>query len=253
MLVKNNASFDNIQAKLGSSFSLVSSHYAVSRPSYPTDLISKIVDEKSKVLELGAGTGLLTKVVAPRCRELVATDLSPEMLTHLRDSAPTRHIAAARAEQLPFGAKSFHQVIAGQAAHWFELKSSLAEIARVLTPNGHLILIWNKRINAEEWLDRFDRIVNSVRTDDTERNIIKNIEQSGLFSKFAKKTANFSHEISTDNAASYVESFSHVSTLPDPQRTATIAKGADCLIRNANPRGIIEIPITCEAYVAQLI
>lgn len=98
---------------------------------------------KDDVLEVGAGTGLVTKRAAPRVRSLLATDLSPGMLGVARKSVRrTPGLAFALLDYgaaFPFLNASFDVVLSGLT---FVQNSpgTLKEITRVLKPNGRLAL-----------------------------------------------------------------------------------------------------------------
>ena len=94
------------------------------------------------VLELGAGTGLVTKRVVGRVRSLVATDLSPAMLDVARRSVQRHDTAFAIVDYnapLPFLDASFDLVLSGLTYVQDEV-APLEEIARVLRPGGRVAL-----------------------------------------------------------------------------------------------------------------
>jgi SAM-dependent methyltransferase len=94
------------------------------------------------VLDLGCGGGHVTFAVAPHVREVVACDLSPEMLDVVQCAARERGLANVMtrqgvAEQLPFADASFDMVMSRYSAHhWRDVSAGLAEAARVLKPGG---------------------------------------------------------------------------------------------------------------------
>ena len=95
------------------------------------------------VLELGAGTGLVTTRVARRVRSLVATDRVPGMLALARDSIRPRpgltFALVDYAAPLPFLDASFDLVLSG-LTYVQDSRGPVAEIARVLRPGGRLAL-----------------------------------------------------------------------------------------------------------------
>lgn len=98
-------------------------------------------------LDVGAGPGFSAFAVAGRCDRVIATDVTPEMLEQARAiraerGAPETELVLAAAESLPFRAGSIDLVVCRTAAHHFlDADAFLAETARVLAPNGELILI----------------------------------------------------------------------------------------------------------------
>ena len=88
------------------------------------------------VLELGAGTGLLTEMVAPHVRSLVATDAVEEMLDVARPRAPAARFELLNfTEPFPYDDASFDVVLAC-LTHAQHLTPTVAEISRVLRPGG---------------------------------------------------------------------------------------------------------------------
>jgi len=109
------------------------------------------------VLELGAGTGLVTKLAAPLVRSLVATDKAPAMLerarTALRRERNVSYVLVDYAEPLPFLTSSFTLVLAG-LTFVQDVPAALAEIARVLRPNGRLaISMWGPSYHEKRLLN----------------------------------------------------------------------------------------------------
>lgn len=105
------------------------------------ELVVGAVRDKARVLEVAAGTGLLTKAVAPVVGELVATDYAAAMVAQLEAHAP----ANARCEQadlydLRFAPASFDAVLAANVLHLVpDLAGALASLRRVLVRGGVLV------------------------------------------------------------------------------------------------------------------
>ena len=117
------------------SFGGVAEAYERGRPTYPADAVQWMVgDQPCSVLELGAGTGKLTRVLVSLGHDVHATDPDPAMLAVLEEQVPGTRTAVAGAEEIPLGDRSVDVVIAAQAFHWFDLDRALHEIARVLRP-----------------------------------------------------------------------------------------------------------------------
>jgi SAM-dependent methyltransferase len=96
----------------------------------------------ARVLDLGCGGGHVAYAVAPEVAEVVAYDLSAEMLAVVARSAAERGLANLRtaqgpAEHLPFADASFDLVLSRFSAHhWRDWESGLRQAARVLKPGG---------------------------------------------------------------------------------------------------------------------
>ncbi|PWC32391.1 class I SAM-dependent methyltransferase [Azospirillum sp. TSO35-2] len=101
----------------------------------------------ARVLDLGCGGGHVSYCAAPHVAEVVAVDLTPEMLEAVSRTAAERGLTnivprQAAAESLPFEAGRFDVVLCRFSAHhWREFETGLREARRVLTPNGRAIFI----------------------------------------------------------------------------------------------------------------
>jgi ubiquinone/menaquinone biosynthesis C-methylase UbiE len=97
---------------------------------------------EARVLDLGCGGGHVSFNVAPHVREVVAYDLSREMLQVVARSAVERGLSnvitrEGVAEKVPFDDESFDMVLSRYSAHhWRDFDAGLREAARVLKPGG---------------------------------------------------------------------------------------------------------------------
>ena len=105
------------------------------------------VSDEATVLDLGAGTGKLTRVLADRYARVIALEPLAELRVILEERVPQAEPLAGLAEAIPLPDTSVDAVFAGQAFHWFANEVALAEIARVLRPGGVLARgCWNEAI-----------------------------------------------------------------------------------------------------------
>jgi ubiquinone/menaquinone biosynthesis C-methylase UbiE len=142
------------------SFGGVAEAYERGRPTYPVEAVRWMLGEQPlTVLELGAGTGKLTRVLAQLGHDVHATDPDPAMLQVLEREVPGVRTAEASAEEIPLGDASVDAVIAAQAFHWFDLDRALPEMARVLRPGGRVCLVWNYRNEKIPWVRRLGTLI----------------------------------------------------------------------------------------------
>jgi SAM-dependent methyltransferase len=126
------------------SFDEVADEYERTRPGYPPALLDKLpLDTDAAVLDLGAGTGKLTRVLAERYRDVTAVEPLANMRAMLERVVPGVTALAGSAERIPLDDGSVDGVFAAQAFHWFDKPVALREIARVLRPGGVVAIIWN--------------------------------------------------------------------------------------------------------------
>ncbi|SDC84540.1 class I SAM-dependent methyltransferase [Nocardioides lianchengensis] len=153
------------------SFGAVADAYDRGRPSYPRDAAAWLVGEQpTTVLELGAGTGKLTRQLVDLGHDVHATDPDEAMLAILRRDLPDVRTTVGGAEEIAAPDASYDVVVSAQAFHWFDLDRALPEIARVLKPGGRLALVWNERDERIPWVKKLGRIIGTQdrATDPTE-------------------------------------------------------------------------------------
>jgi ubiquinone/menaquinone biosynthesis C-methylase UbiE len=97
-----------------------------------------------RVLDVGCGTGILTRAAAGRvgsAGHVVGLDPNPGMLTVARRSAEAIDWREGVAESLPFEDGSFHRVVSQFAAMFFtDADTAISEMARVLAPSGKVAI-----------------------------------------------------------------------------------------------------------------
>jgi SAM-dependent methyltransferase len=141
------------------SFASVTEEYERGRPGYPPEAISWILGaEPIDVLDIGAGTGKLTEVLAAGHRAIAVEPLA-EMRTLLESRLPTVRVLPGTAESLPLPGASIDAVVVAAAFHWFDHEKALAEIARVLRPPGVLALLGNSFDMSLGWQVELRRIL----------------------------------------------------------------------------------------------
>jgi len=151
-------------ARRAASFGAAAAAYARYRPDYPAAAIAWALDpvittsgHPIRIADLGAGTGKLTAQLASLQLDsgrptVVAVEPDPQMLAELRSSLPQVASMAGSAEAIPLPDTSVDVVLAGQAAHWFDLDRAMPEIARVLTPGGVFAGLWNVDDDRVDWV-----------------------------------------------------------------------------------------------------
>ena len=111
------------------------------------------------VVDVGAGTGKLTRDLVPTGARVVAVEPLAEMLEQLAAAVPEAEALAGSAEELPLEDSSADAVVAASAFHWFEPDRALPEIHRVLRPGGALATIGNGRDLSDPLQQEIEAIV----------------------------------------------------------------------------------------------
>jgi SAM-dependent methyltransferase len=119
-----------------------------------------------RVLDLGAGTGELTALLADTGLEVVAVEPDATLREQLAALAPKIAVHAGSAEHIPLGDATVDAVTVAQAWHWFDTDTATREIARVLVPAGTLSLVWNVRDESEPWAAELGALMHRYTTQD---------------------------------------------------------------------------------------
>ena len=118
------------------------------RPEYPEEALRwaagrLALEEHARVLDVGAGTGKLTRGLVVLGFETVAVEPGAAMLAQLRSAVPEADALEGPAEAIPLPDASVDAAFSAQAFHWFDPERALPELYRVTRPGGGLALIWN--------------------------------------------------------------------------------------------------------------
>jgi SAM-dependent methyltransferase len=215
---------DDTRRARGAAFATVADVYERTRPGYPDAAVDWMVGPQPlRILELGAGTGKLTRSLAARGHVVVATDPAGEMLAELVRSGLPVETTVAAAERLPFTAQNFDTVVVAQALHWFDLDAALPEIARVLRPRGTLAAVWNMRDDSVPWVRRLTALLressgSAAAGDRLFATAMAAVERSPLFGPVESIRHRFWQQLDLQGLLGLVQSRSMVALLDGEER-----------------------------------
>jgi ubiquinone/menaquinone biosynthesis C-methylase UbiE len=126
---------------------------------YPAEAVAWLVSRLRikpgrQIVDLAAGTGTLTALLADVGADIVAVEPVASMRDQLRARLPGVPVLAGVPEALPLADRSVDAVVVARAFHWFDARRAMGEIARVVRPGGCVGLIWNARDRNAEWVEQ---------------------------------------------------------------------------------------------------
>jgi SAM-dependent methyltransferase len=149
-------------SELAFSFGRIAAEYDDVRPEYAPEALERAAEAldltaDSRVVDLAAGSGKLTRALAGRFAGVVAIEPNDEMRAVLAGRSAGIRVLAGTGERMPLADGCADAVFVGDAFHWFDGRAAVAELARVVPPGGGVALLWN-----HWWSDGDDRTVNTL-------------------------------------------------------------------------------------------
>ncbi len=150
-------------------FENTAADYERGRPGYPDALVPLLIQEggltpDSLIVDLGSGTGKLTRLLAQIPSKIVAIEPIPAMRNEFTRSLPDIPVIDATAVSMPFATESVELVTCGQSFRWFATDEALDEIFRVLRPKGTLVLVFNRHDLSVPFQVHLQRILEEVNS-----------------------------------------------------------------------------------------
>lgn len=203
--------------------------YDRGRAPFPPVLIDALgIPDGSRVLDLAAGTGLLSGALADAGYDVVGVEPMPAMRARLAERLGERRALDGTAEAIPVPDGTVDAVTVADAFHWFDGPAAVAEIHRVLRPGGSAVLIFRETHwpDAPAWWSRLRDRMTAMRGphpyfDDRDRDRDAFAAHGGFLPAEAT-TVDYPKPTDPDGVLDYLRSISYVAKLPDNVRRAFI-------------------------------
>ncbi|MFT4211756.1 MAG: class I SAM-dependent methyltransferase [Microbacterium sp.] len=237
------------RAEMSRSFGAVAGVYESGRPEYPAEAVAWLLEPLGvgapRVIDVGAGTGKLTRAVEAAGAVVTAVDPDVEMLAELRRRSPRIETLVGTAEAMPVADACVDAVVSGQAWHWVDPVAAAAEAARVLRPGGVLGLIWNVRDDRDPDVRRLTAIMHDSAAEAL-------VASGGPvahppFPGFERRTWEWTRPMSRRQLRDMVASRSSVITATAPVRDRILAE-VDALFDEVSVDERLALPYCTEAF-----
>jgi SAM-dependent methyltransferase len=157
-------------------FASTVAYYENARPPYGAAFFAAAAERlgfnrSQRLLDVGAGPGLLGIGFAPYCREVVGVDPEPAMIEAARAAASRADVAAifieGRFEDKAAGLGAFDVVTIGRAIHWLDPGPARRALDRIVKPLGRILVCHASSVDEgrNPWLDAFDAVRDRWRDD----------------------------------------------------------------------------------------
>lgn len=219
-------------------FSAQSELYQQARPTYPQSLIDSLIQQLKgfdRAWDCGAGSGQLTRLIAPYFQQVIATDLSQNQLDQAPALSNVSYLQQA-AEQCTFPDQYFDLITVAQAIHWFDFEKFYAQVKRTLKADGLFAVIGYGLLTLEDAFlnDRLQQLYHQTLNGfwDAERRYIDEQYQSIPFPFQDIPMPQFQIELhwTGQQLWDYLQTWSAVQHYQDHMRVSALADLQDILL-----------------------
>jgi SAM-dependent methyltransferase len=214
-------------------------------------------------VDLGAGTGLLTRALARKVPRVVAVEPDERMAAVLRARAAETGLSGIEVlrgtgEAIPLPDASADGVFVSSAWHWMDPDRAPREVARVLRDGGRLGVIWTSRDRETDWVreaDAFRRAGWQARPDggdeDPSRHRPREVTLPGeLFGDVAAASFGFTRRMTVDDVIGLLATYSGAITASPQDRADALAAARAVLQQRFPGAEEIDVPLRSQCFRA---
>jgi SAM-dependent methyltransferase len=211
--------------------------YDRGRPRYGRQVVRELAAELSlrsgdSVLELGAGTGQLSRSLLACGLEVTAVEPLASMRELLSEAIGAERVRAGSAERIPLADGSVAAVFAADSFHWFDEQRALPEMRRVLRPGGGVAILRTLPVFDTPWGHELGSILAAERPEHPafgERGAAAALEEDAAFGPVQESVLAGEHVTDRDGVLAYVATVSWIGALPDGRRAEVLERVANLL------------------------
>lgn len=151
--------------QVAESFGTDAERYDRARPTYPAELVQRILAASPgrDVLDVGIGTGISARLFQAAGCTVLGVEVDERMAAFARQAGT--EVELGKFEDWDPADRTFDAVIAGQAWHWVDPVAGAAKAARVLRPEGVFAAFWNVHQPEPDAAEAFGEIAGRLAPD----------------------------------------------------------------------------------------
>jgi SAM-dependent methyltransferase len=248
------------EAELARSFGSIADDYDRVRPGPPEVAVDWLLPEDARVIvDLGAGTGLLSRVLARKVRQVIAVEPDARMRAVLRDRSPGVRVLDGTGEAIPLPEASVDGVFVSSAWHWMNPELAIPEIARVLRDGGRFGVMWTSRDHETGWLRELGRPGAGAGGKDagSDADAVTRprwrevtLPEGGPFGHIATEVFRFTLTMSIDRFVDHHATYSRMITASPRERAEELTRVRAALAERFPDGGEFEVPMRSRCWRA---
>lgn len=234
------------------SFGAIAEDYERWRPGMDPAVADWFVPERvGRVVDVGAGTGKLSRLLVGRAADVVCVEPDERMRAVLARQVPEATVRDGAGEHIPLEDASADAVLVSSAWHWMDHAATTAEVARVLRPGGTLGVVWSGIDWTDEWFQQvrarveadaaaapssvMAALVDRAAMDDSTHAL--ELPRDAPFSEPEQHSVRWTLPMTADDLVGMLGTVSGILVLPDDRRRAVISEVRDALGRYGDIEG----------------
>ena len=219
--------------------------YARARPSYPDAAVSFVLGDATRVIDVGTGTGISTRLLG----RAIGVDPNIDMVL----AAEGLTFVLAKAEVLPFRDGCADLLTAFNSFHWFQPDAFFAEALRVLSARGRLALAWNDWDHGDAFTNEFVRLMRSRAPADfppEDRDAeVAPLYRTKLFTGIERRDFPNEHRLDREHLRMRLQSMSYIPA--EGAEWDALSRELDALYERYAENGIVTHRYTTAVFIAR--